>query len=337
MKKFKLGISFSEAGEGLSKGGMSVVFMLILSFLVMVASAVAVFFAFVHGPEQVMVPNVMEKSWAEALIEMQKKELYAKIQFKYSEEPGSRGTVIAQDPKPGAIVKAYRRVILTVSRGEQIERMDKYDGRNIDEVMDELKLVFAGESSLVKVADPVFIKSDLPLGTIIAQSPEEGAVFMDGDKIQFVVSSGDKDFEEEVPAITDLSIRQVNEALKKSRVIFDFELSEDKSNPKAGKIVSQEKVSPAKVRYYERVKAVLGIRPASEKDENVQGIFRTTIMDYPVPVSVRLECTDPDGRTTVVSEMMHPGLDVTVPYDVKKGSTLTFYVLNEEFQHVEVE
>lgn len=47
---------------------------------------------------------------------MQVKELYPKIQLRYSDVPGDKGMILEQNPVAGTIVKASRRIDLVVSR-----------------------------------------------------------------------------------------------------------------------------------------------------------------------------------------------------------------------------
>src|SRR5574344_2359479 len=130
----KIKTSYSDYVDHLQNGGKSLVWTVILTFLVMVVVCLAVFFASVKGAEKVMVPNVIGKDLETALLEMQAKELYPKIQLKYSDIPGDEGTILDQNPDAGAIVKAYRRITLTVSRGVVLDQIEDYVGRKIDDV-----------------------------------------------------------------------------------------------------------------------------------------------------------------------------------------------------------
>src|SRR5574344_2200985 len=124
----KIKTSYNDYVDHLQNGGKPLVWTVIITFLVMVIVCLAVFFASVKGAEKVMVPNVVGKDLETALLEMQAKELYGKIQLKYSDVPGDEGTVLNQNPHAGAIVKAYRRITLTVSSGAVIDIVENYIG-----------------------------------------------------------------------------------------------------------------------------------------------------------------------------------------------------------------
>src|SRR5574344_1208263 len=131
MKKFdfnKLKMNYQDQMSNLKDGGKPLILTVVVTFLVMIIVCLAVFFSYVKGDEEVMVPNVVGKDLETALLEMQAKELYAKIQLKYSDVPGDEGTILNQNPHAGAIVKAYRRITLTVSSGAVIDIVENYIG-----------------------------------------------------------------------------------------------------------------------------------------------------------------------------------------------------------------
>jgi len=127
----------------------------VAAILVMGLSATAIFLSNVKGPEQVLVPNVVGKKLEDALLEMQVKELYPKINLRYSNTPGDEGTILEQSPESGAIVKGYSRVNLVVSRGVVVDKVGNYVGMNLDEVRMNLQTLFAGQTRpLIVLADP---------------------------------------------------------------------------------------------------------------------------------------------------------------------------------------
>ena len=195
----KARVQFNGRLDDLRNGGKTVVITVLLAFIIMTASCLAVFFMSVQGAEKVLVPDVTGKSLTDALLELQAKELYPKILLKYSELPGDKGTILEQNPVSGAIVKAYRRVNLTVSRGIPIDYIEDYSGKNVDEVLNTLELLFSGDDSLVQLPAPVYQKSELQAGTILAQYPEAGTPVSEKIKLQFIVSSGTEIPKTEVP------------------------------------------------------------------------------------------------------------------------------------------
>ncbi len=113
----------------------------LIAFVVLIA--VTVFFIALRGAEQTMVPDVVGKELTAALLELQVKELYPRIQLRYSQSIADKGNILEQDPRPGAIVKAGRRIRLVVSRGVVVDKVENYLGQNLDDVKIHLQTLFS--------------------------------------------------------------------------------------------------------------------------------------------------------------------------------------------------
>ena len=84
MKKFPdPRINFHRFMESLQLNWKSLLMTSLLTIVIMGITVVAVFFIFVQSEEHVMVPNVIGEQLEDALLEMQAKELYPKIQLRY--------------------------------------------------------------------------------------------------------------------------------------------------------------------------------------------------------------------------------------------------------------
>lgn len=326
-KKTKFGTSFSDLLENFGKGGWVLFLTMLLTLLVMVGTCLAVFFASVKGEEQVMVPNVIGKTLTNALFDMQKKELYPRIALKYSELPGDEGTILAQDPAPGSIVKAYRRIDLTVSRGVAFDTMENYVGKNIDEVQTRLKTLFADTPS-IEFAPLIYQKSTSPAGTILSQYPPEGTD-LEHLKIYFVVSTSNNTITTKVPNIKGMSIQQVYAQMEKYPVVFDFSANVSDSTDTVATVTSMQDVGES-VEEFSRIKAEF-VLPANDPDGNtVYGIYKYNLPKYPYPLNVMVECSDSEGNITKLVEFIHTGDELTVPYMIKRNSVLTLYVNGQQ-------
>ena len=331
----KLRGSFSRHSEEMQNSGKSFVFIVIVTFIIMGAAAIAVFFASVQGAEKVMVPSVVGKDLKTALLEMQAKELYAKIQLKYSDQTPA-DSILAQDPDAGAIVKAYRRVTLTVSRGTSADQIEDYTGRNIDDVLPTVQLLSGGRSSLLKVADPVYQQDASPRGTILAQSPEAGTVVTDAMTLQFIVSSGTQTEEVSVPNIVGKTLAQVYDAMKGSKVIFDFSSHIAYDNEKPGTVTAEENPG-GKVAEYSRIKVEFAFAQPAADGGRISGVLTPADLggapvEYPFPVTMRLSATTREGETKTLVSFTHTGKNFSIPYDVEEGTLLTLHVLDGSAQ-----
>lgn len=332
----KAKIEFSDFTDKFLAGGKTSVITAIASLFLAAVACLVVFFISVRGAEKVLVPDVVGESLTDALLKMQAKELYPKIQLKYSDFPGDKGTILEQNPKAGAIIKAYQRVTLTLSRGVAIDFIEDYIGKNADEVRTSLELLFSGSEALVDVSPFVYIKDDSMPGTIIAQYPASGTPISDKMKLQFVVSSGSESEKIDMPKLEGLSIKELLAAMTEHKIIVDLSVEETEGAPAEGRVADVEKTKDT-VEAYTRVVAVLEVRPRDEKSENVQGVFSCELNDYPFPVPVVLTAKDPEGKTAVLMSGNHPGKTFTAPYNVKKNTILTLSVMGEETAKVTVE
>ncbi len=322
--------------DGMAQGGAPLLFTMLLTFLVTILACVAVFFANLRGEEQVMVPNVKGKSLTNALLEMQEKELYPKIQLRYSDNMADAGTILEQEPEAGAIVKAYRRVSLTVSRGVAMDYIDDYRGKNIEQILPTLQAIFGGENTPVQLATPVYKKDDSLEGTILAQYPEEGTYITEKVKLQLIVSGGNKDRTTQVPTLTGMTIKQVLKQLSTSEVVFDFTSHEAYESENAGTVTGQDNEGQ-EITAWSRVRADFALKPKTEDDKTITGILNTEISEYPYPVQIRLEANDSEGKNSTVVTCNHPGGEISLPYEVTAGTTLILYVLDEEVYRQQID
>lgn len=321
--------NFQTQMENIKNGGASLVWTVIITFVVMVIICLFVFFASVQGAEKVMVPNVVGKTLTNALLEMQEKELYPKIQLRYSDEIGDAGQIIEQDPIAGAIVKAYRRVTLTVSRGVAVEQIDDYIGKNLEEISQTLNKEFNNEFSLIKLAKPSYKIDDSSKGTILMQYPEPGTEIYDPTTLYFIVSNGTEIPLAKVPNLLGNSIKSVLAKISQTNITFDFSATEAQNSQQNDSVISMGNADE-EIAEFSRVKVNFAFSTKKANDENIKGIFSYVLPEYPIPVSVELQAKDTEGKVTNLVRLNHPGKELTIPYEVKKGSTLSLYVLDEK-------
>ena len=180
-----------EILSSLNQNKKTFLLVVIVALVFMFAICWITFFATVRGPEQVMVPNVEGKELTTALLELQVKELYPKIQLKYTDNPDDAGKILNQNPEGGSIVKAGRRVNLTVSRGVILDHVENYIGQNYDDVKINLQTMFTGSSRpLIVLAEPSYKSDQSEAGTILAQEPPEGTIISNPVTVKLIVSKG---------------------------------------------------------------------------------------------------------------------------------------------------
>ena len=293
----------------------------ILAIVFMFAICWITFFATVRGPEQVMVPNVEGKELTTALLELQAKELYPKIQLKYTDNPDDAGKILNQNPESGSIVKAGRRINLTVSRGTILDHVENYIGQNYDDVKINLQTMFTGSTRpLIVLAEPSYKSDQSDAGTILAQDPPEGTIISNPVTVKLIVSRGPEYENTRVPKIVGLDFAKLLSTLASSKVVFDFTAHIAEGKEAEGTVISQEENESQFVPNYSRVSAEIAL-PKKQKDDEVLGLFTAQLPSYPYAVEMTLDSSKGGVRKTIVT-LKHKGGNVTIPYIAEKDSEL---------------
>jgi eukaryotic-like serine/threonine-protein kinase len=325
IKKIRWNACREKLGNGLDElqtNGKSFLFVVICALFLMCFACVAVFFVTVKGQEEVMVPNVTGKELTVALLEMQVKELYPKIQLRYSNVPGDAGKILEQTPEAGAIVKAGRRMTLVVSRGVIIDHVENYVGMSFDDVKIKLQMLFAGSiTPLIVLEEPVYKADSAAAGTVLAQTPPDGTHITTPVRVSLIVSRGPETEKTRIPNLVGKSVDEVLSLMARTRVIFDFTQHPAADGEKKGTVVRQQLFDTDLVSNYTRVTADFAM-PASDQDGNVYGLFTDTLTVYPYPVEIKLEADPQDGELYTIVTFKHPGGRLTIPYDVPRGTSL---------------
>ena len=293
----------------------------ILALVFMFTLCWITFFATVRGPEQVMVPNVEGKELTTALLELQAKELYPKIQLKYTDNPDDAGKILNQNPEGGSIVKAGRRVNLTVSRGVILDHVENYIGQNYDDVKINLQTMFTGSSRpLIVLAEPSYKSDQSEAGTILAQDPPEGTIISNPVTVKLIVSKGAEYENTRVPSIVGFDFQKLISTISSSRLVFDFTAHIAENGENEGTVTSQETASGEYVPNYSRISAEIAL-PKKQSDDEVMGLFTAQLPEYPYAVEMTLESSKNGVKQTLIT-LRHKGGNVTIPYIAEKDSEL---------------
>jgi beta-lactam-binding protein with PASTA domain len=311
---------------GLFALGMSLLFLL---------SALAAFFIILNGPEKVMVPDLRGMGLADALVRMQERELYPRLSLRFTNNPQDKNTILEQDLLPGLIVKAGRRIKLTVSKGAVLDEVENYVGKNIDAVKLELLSLFASTQALVSVREPpVYRFDDAEPGTILEQRPSAGEQISGPTVLELVVSKGPESAKEKVPAFLGLSLADAIALMEKSAFTVDFTMRQPEQGEKSGTVVEQQPKAGVTARVKDRIHLVLSASEASPG--TIQGIFMYTLPEYPYPAPVKLEAIKAGGQRQLIASIKHPGGALSIPFSLPEGSTLILWALDREISRTGV-
>ena len=252
--------------------------------------AISVFFIAVRGAEQTMVPEVVGKELTQALLELQVKELYPRLLLRYSQTSSDKGHILEQEPRPGTIVKAGRRIRLVVSQGVIVNKVENFIGRNINDVKMDLQALYAQTNgiALLSVKEPVMydFSPETP-GTILAQKPEPGTDISGPLTLEFVVSKGRENTAIIVPNLTGMKLSEALGVISSAGINFRFNIKNRNGNEKGETVVYQTPPGNATA----PLSAIVDITvtsPEKVADNEISGLFRYTIPVNPYPLSVRL-------------------------------------------------
>ena len=294
--------------------------------------AVSVFFIAVRGAEQTMVPDVVGKELTEALLELQIKELYPRLQLRYSQTSRDRGHILEQEPKPGTIVKAGRRIRLVVSQGVIVNKVENFIGRNVSDVRMDLQAIYAesGGITLISIKEPMMYEfsAETP-GIILAQKPEPGTDISGPTTLEFVVSRGRENTTITVPQLTGLEISKALEMIGNTGINFEFRIKERIGNEKGETVISQVPAANSTAPL-STVVLLTVTSPERLTGNEVFGLFHYKIPPNPYPLAVRLEALLPTGERIRLFTIDYPGGDFTVPYKLPLGTILVLSMLNRE-------
>jgi beta-lactam-binding protein with PASTA domain len=328
---FKVNINAVE--KFVSGHARFVVVMVFGAAALMALTALVVFFIALRGAEQTLVPDLRGKDLVEALQELQVKELYPRIQTRYSEYADDRGAVLEQDPAPGTIVKAGRRIRLVVSQGMMINVIEDYRGRNIEEVRMDLQALFASASmSLLTIKEPFMYEySSANAGVILEQKPVPGEPVSGPVTLEFVVSRGPEYTTAKAPGLTGVGPEEAVALLERAGLGFSFSLREAREGENYGMVVFQDPAEGAMVRSGQPVNLLVTAPAGGFDTGEVFALFSYSMPENPYPLPLRLEALRPgaDDRELLVEVSFGGGL-FSFPYRAVPDTVLVLSVRGRE-------
>jgi len=134
-----------------------------------------------RGPPPVTVPDLKGLAAADAVAKLQQAKLAPRLVEVKSKE--TAGSVVSQNPQPGAKAKPGSRVVLNVSKGAGKVTVPAVVGETVAQATSELQAAgFKPQTTNVA--------SSQPKGTVIAQTPRGGEAAVKGSTVKLDVSQG---------------------------------------------------------------------------------------------------------------------------------------------------
>lgn len=157
-----------------------------LFLAVMGASAYLVFNEAIKSGDYVLVPDVTGLPITRAANVLFEAGLELGAQKQIVSDRVPEYHVIVQRPSPNHVVRAGRKVSLSISAGRQHEDTPNFVGKSLDQALLDL------EGTRLRAGSVARLSSAAPVDTILAQDPEARAQISSGSEIHLLVSDGPK-------------------------------------------------------------------------------------------------------------------------------------------------
>jgi beta-lactam-binding protein with PASTA domain len=302
----------------------------VLTIGLVALAGLSAFFVTLQGEEETMVPEIRSMDLVEALIDLQEKGLIPHAQVRYSSDPSLKGKIIDQKPAAGSLVKAGKRVTITVSQGAIVDKVENFVGQNLDEVRTHLQTLFATYKPLLRIQEPVtYIFDKTPAGTILSQKPEAGTDLTGLTDLVLIASRGPEAPARKLASYMGINFQQAVTLLAKNNTPFVFNVVEPSPGQTRGFVVAQNPAPGTDVGPDTLLELQIAT-PAKNSGNQVFGLFQCSLPSYPVWVDMKFEAQSALGERRMIFTMKHPGGAVSIPYYEERNTILILSIFNRE-------
>ncbi len=308
-----------------------------IALFIMLFFFITAFFLAVRGAERTIVPNIISLELTEAMVMLQERELYPRLQLKYTGTPDDKGLIIDQNPEAGLYVKAGRRITVTVSKGAVIDNVENFVGKDLDEVRGRLTTLFSTYEPLLYIREPVtYVYNSAPEGIVLSQSPEAGTPLGEPQELILIISRGNNDRLLTLPGWIDWNSNDTLESM--ASLPFSFQFIPDNVPPvgSAPRVRRQYPVEGTKLKPGSMVTLYYSI-PNYIPDNSQYGLFSYRLPEYPVPVLLNVFVLEPDKEERMFFSMPYVGGPISFPYVFPIGTVLYLKVNGEEIYRQVIE
>ncbi len=159
-----------------------------------------------RASNQVQVPDVVGKSWDDAVKLAETSDLVIEVAEQRHDEVVPSGHVLQQDPPAGASVRRGRKVRAILSLGGEVIKVPLVVGQASRKAEAEIR-----QDGLVPGDEAVAPARDAAAGTVVAQVPPPGTPAGPGARVYTLVSSGPEPARWVMPDLTGRTERDVEE------------------------------------------------------------------------------------------------------------------------------
>lgn len=285
------GDEHGTAGSGKSKKKW--IFTIIAVMIVTVLAGVFFAYGKFWSTAEVVVPNVVGKTVADADHILQEHKLRVSLTERFDDNVAA-GIIISQTPAADSKVKEDRMISLYVSKGAEITVVP--DVRTM--TLREAELMLRNEGFVIGNIEEV--ASDEPADTVVDQNPRSPAQIHKSQKIDLIVSRAEKVIE--LPDFTGSSLSSAKKQLADLNLKQGSVDEETSSEPK-GTILKQEPKGGAEVAVGSSIDFIV----SKGSDEKKVSKIQFTVPDGESKQVVQIIVTDESGREIVYERTHNEG------------------------------
>ncbi len=170
----------------------------------------------VMAREEVVVPDITNKTVDEARAELERADLTLEVDKTVNHPTVEQGLIALQSPKAKEIVRKTEKILVTVSDGPLLVPVP--DVLDITSVAAEVKL--SNQGLIGKISSRVY-HQQIPAGEVIAQEPDANTEVPQGTEVKLIVSKGPDLVWIKMPKLTGKTLLQAKEIIKNEQLNLD--------------------------------------------------------------------------------------------------------------------
>lgn len=280
----------------------------VLLYFLILSGIVGVLIIFVVVPrwvrtEEVLVPNIIGKTYYEAVPILNKAGLRPAKEIHEASSGASKGEIIAQDPEPNFRIKYYQPVTITVSIGVELAPVPSVIGKYQDAAIQTLRTAGFQPNQVASVHSETYLQ-----GTVIAQTPPEGGGQRRGTPVNLLVSQGPTPKSIQLPNFQEQPATEVLVALEAAGLNVETVYSSHPRIPE-GAVIAHKPAGGVLV----KTGSLILLEISGQ--ESVENIGRLLPFQYHVTEAenrnlsrhVKIIITDDSGERTVIDQLYAPG------------------------------
>lgn len=276
-------------------------------YLLILLGIIAVLAIFVVIPrwvrtEEVLVPNVIGKTYYDAVGILDDAGLRPDKTIQEASSDAPKGEIVAQNPEANFRIKSYQPVKITVSIGSELAPVPSVIGKSQEAAFDTLTTAGFRPNRIAFVHSEDYLKD-----TVIAQTPPEGGGQRRGSPINLLVSRGPTPQFIELPNFQGQPAADVLVALEAVGLNVETKYS---SHPKipAGAIIAHEPPGDVMMKTGDLVRLEISGVQGSTGDIGRLLPFKHSVGEGgDLSRQVRIVVIDDYGERTVVDQRYAPG------------------------------